>query len=181
MQPHAALHFAHQPQCSQLIISISKLTKIFHEAAYKYSAEEAAWDAQLPGVDRRSNTYQRRNTNTATPGVQTENTAIPGVGTTNSEPTYRLRNREVRTITTEAMLSAIEVSTTQTSAKRLASRRFPLQLLCEMAGAVLDKETGELLEYRHPSPNQTTGVQCNLDQNRSQRDRTTGARHTWCS
>ena len=129
--------------------ALTKLAKIFHEAARKYSEEEAARDAQLPGVDRRSSTNQHRNTNAATPGVQTGNAAVPGVGTTNSEPTYRLRNREIRTLATEAMLSAIEVSTTQTSAKRLASRRFPLQLLCEMAGAVLDKETGELLEYRH--------------------------------
>ena len=34
-------------------------------------------------------------------------------------------------------------------ARRLASRRFPLQVLCEIAGAVLDSKTGELMEYRH--------------------------------
>jgi hypothetical protein len=31
---------------------------------------------------------------------------------------------------------------------RLAQRRFPLKTLCDIAGAVLDGDTGELLEYR---------------------------------
>ena len=32
---------------------------------------------------------------------------------------------------------------------RTASRKYPLAFLCELANAVLDGETGELLEYRH--------------------------------
>ena len=30
-----------------------------------------------------------------------------------------------------------------------ASRKYPLKLFCELAVAVLDEETGDLLEYRH--------------------------------
>ena len=37
----------------------------------------------------------------------------------------------------------------QVTARQAASRKYPLEFLCEYANAVLDKETGELLEYRH--------------------------------
>jgi hypothetical protein len=33
--------------------------------------------------------------------------------------------------------------------QQAASRRYPLQFLCNFANAVLDDETGNLLEYRH--------------------------------
>ncbi len=33
--------------------------------------------------------------------------------------------------------------------KQAASRKFPLQLLCNFASAVLDDETGDLLKYCH--------------------------------
>ena len=35
------------------------------------------------------------------------------------------------------------------SPKAAAFRKYPVQLLCELAGAVLDQDTGDLLEYRH--------------------------------
>jgi hypothetical protein len=35
------------------------------------------------------------------------------------------------------------------TAKHVASRRFPLKFLHEAASAILDEETGKLLEYRH--------------------------------
>ena len=35
------------------------------------------------------------------------------------------------------------------SSQDLAGRRFPIQFICEWANSVIDKETGELLEYRH--------------------------------
>ena len=37
----------------------------------------------------------------------------------------------------------------QIDPQKAASRKYPLQLFCELAGAVLDEETGDLLEYRH--------------------------------
>ena len=30
-----------------------------------------------------------------------------------------------------------------------ASRKFPMQFLCDYANAVIDRETGEIMEYRH--------------------------------
>jgi hypothetical protein len=38
---------------------------------------------------------------------------------------------------------------TRPTAKQAASRKYPLQFLCDLAHAVLDNETGNLLEYRH--------------------------------
>ena len=65
-------------------------------------------------------------------------------------PTYNTRSRRAitRSITQEALLSTMEVTTSRPSAKNLASKKFPLQLLCEFAGAVMDSN-GELLQYRH--------------------------------
>ncbi len=53
-----------------------------------------------------------------------------------------------RSVTQEACLAAIEISNTTPTARYLASRKFPLELLCEMAAAVMDS-SGELLQYRH--------------------------------
>ena len=52
------------------------------------------------------------------------------------------------------MLSCMEMTTQRVSPRVAASRKYPLSLLCELAGAVLDSQTGELLEYldliKHP-------------------------------
>ena len=47
------------------------------------------------------------------------------------------------------MLATLEVSQTHARPHQLASRKFPTQLFVEMANAVLDSTTGDLLEYRH--------------------------------
>jgi hypothetical protein len=47
------------------------------------------------------------------------------------------------------MLSVVEFGNTKLAPQRLASRRFPMQFLCEIAGAVMDEDTGDMLEYRH--------------------------------
>ncbi len=39
--------------------------------------------------------------------------------------------------------------TTLFTPQQAASRTFPLQFLCDLAYAVLDNDTGNLLEYRH--------------------------------
>lgn len=49
----------------------------------------------------------------------------------------------------EAILSVIEVSAVPIRTQQLTQRQYPLQLLCELAGAVLDAATGDLLEYCH--------------------------------
>ena len=45
--------------------------------------------------------------------------------------------------------SAMEVSDTKLTAQQIPSRRFPQQFILDYAAAVLDHETGEMLEYRH--------------------------------
>ena len=49
------------------------------------------------------------------------------------------------------MLFCCQMSQTsyQIDPKKSASRKYPLQLFCELTRAVLDEDTGDLLEYRH--------------------------------
>ena len=49
----------------------------------------------------------------------------------------------------QKILSAVDVSVICPAAKKSASRSYPLQLLADFAGAVLDNETGKILEYCH--------------------------------
>ena len=60
-------------------------------------------------------------------------------------PAYNTRSRSsnFRSVTQETMLACAEVSHINLSPKSLASRRFPLKML----NAVLDEDTGELMEY----------------------------------
>ena len=51
-------------------------------------------------------------------------------------------------ITTDVMLTVMQMSRPKIDARQLASRRFPLEFLCEFANAVMDQETGDMLEYR---------------------------------
>ena len=60
----------------------------------------------------------------------------------------RARRGATRSITQETILQCMEVSSASFNPKNLASRKFPLQFLCEMAGAVMDTN-GDLLQYRH--------------------------------
>jgi hypothetical protein len=60
----------------------------------------------------------------------------------------RAKQRQ-QSITDDVMLASIEMSTSRIDAGQAAGRKYPLQLLCENTGAVLDANTGELLEYRH--------------------------------
>ena len=59
-------------------------------------------------------------------------------------PNFRITRASRR----RQLLSAIEVSDSCPTARQTASQKFPIQFLCDFAGAVLDKETGDLLEYR---------------------------------
>ena len=51
----------------------------------------------------------------------------------------------------KVMLSCCQMSRTsyQIDLQKAANRKYPLKLFCGLAGAVLDEETGDLLEYRH--------------------------------
>ena len=43
----------------------------------------------------------------------------------------------------------MELTDTPATPRQLALQKLPMKLLCEIAGAVLDGETGEMMEYRH--------------------------------
>jgi hypothetical protein len=56
-----------------------------------------------------------------------------------------------RTITQDYLFHTMDIpfQTQPFTNKQAASRKFPLQLLCNFASAVLDDETGDLLKYCH--------------------------------
>ena len=67
-------------------------------------------------------------------------------------PDFNTRSKtRVRSLTQEVALQAIEISGrgAKLTARSTAARKYPLEFLCEYANAVLDGETGELLQYRH--------------------------------
>jgi hypothetical protein len=70
----------------------------------------------------------------------------------NDSPAANTRQqRETRSLTQDFMLHCMEIPGYKApfTAKQAASRKYPLQFLCDLAYAVLDDETGDLLEYRH--------------------------------
>ena len=88
------------------------------------------------------------------PPADKANTPTPNYISQDEEepPAYNTRGRRAaaaRTLTQESILSAIDISSLQLNTAKLASRQFPRQVTCEMANAVVDAETGELMEYRH--------------------------------
>jgi hypothetical protein len=68
-----------------------------------------------------------------------------------TQPRYATRSQKwLRgSATVDAMLTMMELSNQPITPQRLASRQFPLQFLHEVAGAVMDVETGDMLEYCH--------------------------------
>jgi hypothetical protein len=70
----------------------------------------------------------------------------------NDSPAANTRQqRETRSLTQDFMLHCMEIPGYKApfTARQAASRKYPLQFLCDLAYAVLDDETGDLLEYRH--------------------------------
>jgi hypothetical protein len=59
--------------------------------------------------------------------------------------------RQVRTLTQDYLCHMMDIPgiTKPFTNQQAASRKYPLQFLCDFASAVLDEETGDLLEYRH--------------------------------
>lgn len=43
----------------------------------------------------------------------------------------------------------METAQPKLNPRNVASRKYPLEFLCEFANAVMDENTGEMLEYRH--------------------------------
>jgi hypothetical protein len=53
------------------------------------------------------------------------------------------------TLLTGATLTVMELSGITASPRRLTQRKFLSQVLLEMVNAVMDLETGDMMEYRH--------------------------------
>ena len=62
----------------------------------------------------------------------------------------RSRTRSASSVSAvaKAFCTAADVAGGAIAPQAAAARQFPLQVFAEMANAVLDKETGEMLEYR---------------------------------
>jgi len=70
----------------------------------------------------------------------------------NAPPSSNMQQQqETRTLTQDFMLQCTEIPGYKApfTARQAASRKYPLQFLCDLAYAVLDNKTGDLLEYRH--------------------------------
>ena len=62
----------------------------------------------------------------------------------------RPRTRSTRSATDEFIYSMMELPGMMgVTPRAAASRKFPMQFLCDYANAVIDGETGEIMEYRH--------------------------------
>jgi hypothetical protein len=77
------------------------------------------------------------------PPQQTK-TPLPRVSAPPSSPAYNTRSR-AHTITQETILHLLHKTRTPLTPRRAAPRQFPREAL----SAILDTDTGELLEYRH--------------------------------
>ena len=132
------------------LAQLERLAEIFEEAGKAVS--EA--NARTPRV-------QTPRVQTQTPRVPTtseesrQDTTIPRVDSNANQdepPRYNTRAQQRRVlgnITTEAMLSVLELTETRIEPKRLAAKQFPMQFLFEVSGAVMDQETEDMMEYRH--------------------------------
>ena len=71
----------------------------------------------------------------------------------NQPPAANTRlQRQTRTLTQEYLMHMMELPGERSApfnAQQASLRQYPLHFLCGFAGAVLDDETGDLLEYRH--------------------------------
>ena len=105
-------------------------------------------DEPTPRVDPPSDTPPPRVRDTVAPPrvpiISPSEAAYPTDYPTSS-PAMNTRSSRVPTITQETMLRMINIQGNKMTARQAASRRFPKEALA----AVLNEETGELMEYRH--------------------------------
>jgi len=78
------------------------------------------------------------------PSTKEADNILPIVSPDDLGPSQNTRAARLR-----RLASAVEISGQKPVASKLAGRKFSTQFLCDFAAAVLDDETGELLEYRH--------------------------------
>ena len=144
------------PVQSTDMTELKRLVEIFEQQAANIAAAESSQGNQDGVASPRVPTtaaaaaprVQTTQVQTALPRVSDPAAALP-VTFTNYVTQEEEEEPSSETRATLLMLQAMEVSTIQPQAGTLAARKYPLQLLCEMANAVLDTDTGELMEYRH--------------------------------
>jgi hypothetical protein len=78
--------------------------------------------------------------------LQDEDDTIPAQPVANTR-----QQQKVQTITQDYLFRIMDIPdhTKPFSIQQAASRKYPLQFLCDFAYAVLNDKTGDLLEYRH--------------------------------
>ena len=76
--------------------------------------------------------------------------ALPKADTPIANTTSRVGSGQ-RSVTQEVLMTVIDISGVgfKLTPQSTASRKFPKQFFTKMAAAVLDGDTGKLLEYRH--------------------------------
>ena len=167
------------PQTSETTAAIQALLAIYKENANAEKEKENAANSQRVRMNeartQRVLEEIKQATSTAVPPMETEVVPLeveqvppleaervapleveyPSTSTT-IENDYvaantRARRAAPRTITQEAILTTIDISKSaeNITARQTASRKYPLAFLCDLAAAVLDGETGEMLEFRH--------------------------------
>jgi hypothetical protein len=131
---------------------LDRLAKIFQEAAQKISET----NARQPRVPTRRESPPRVSTNNDEEQNQSDNATrvetlrVDGQMVMEDGPRYMTRNQKrIRgIIAMDVMLTVMQLTSPVLNPKRLASRKYPLEMLCEFANAVMDDETGDMLEYR---------------------------------
>jgi hypothetical protein len=133
------------------IIELERLATIFQKAAEQVAEN----DVRTPRVP-----YTRAKSPRVSELIReehdTESANVPRVDITSDNPiddTPRYNTRHQKrlrgTPMTDALLTVMELAGKQPCPQRLASRKFSSQVLLEMMNAVMDLETGDMMEYRH--------------------------------
>lgn len=67
-----------------------------------------------------------------------------------TSPAFKTRARGTpAAITQESINGVMEKTKCKLPPVKLSSKKYPLQLMCDFMGAMMDNETGELVEYQH--------------------------------
>ncbi|KAL7525744.1 hypothetical protein ACHAXR_001144 [Thalassiosira sp. AJA248-18] len=149
------------PQTDETIIALQNLIDIFKENAKQQKQVEDKTNSQrvrmqnareervLQEVERENNTPAAQKLAQQYNIISQEIEEVDENDPPDSPATNTRARRTTRANTHNYVLAAMDITTSKITPKNASSRKFPLQFLCEYANAVLDGETGELLEYRH--------------------------------
>jgi hypothetical protein len=127
------------------IKELERLASIFQEATQKV----AEGDARTPRVPTKHATSPR------VPNAlnqELERTDVPTPRVDSAEASRYNTRQQKRTYgmpLTDAMLTVMELAGITACPRKLSQHKFSSQVLLEMVNAVMDLETGDMMEYRH--------------------------------